>query len=77
MKKRTKVFIIILICAVLLVPIPFWYKDGGTVEYKAILYTVTKQHSLSSHGRGYDIGTRVRILFLEVYDDVRFYPDAE
>lgn len=77
MKKRIKVFIIILISAVLLVPLPVWYKDGGTVAYNAILYSVTKQHSLSSQGRGYDIGTRVRILFWEVYDDVRYCPDTE
>ena len=63
MKKRVKVVIIIVICAILLVPIPVRYKDGGTVEYNAILYTVRKVHSL--HLRGYDIGTQVRILFLD------------
>lgn len=75
MKKWVKVVIIIVICAILLVPIPVGYKDGGTVEYNAILYTVRKVHSLQS--RGYDIGTQVRILFWTVYNDVEYYPDAQ
>lgn len=73
MKKWVKVVIIIVICAILLVPIPVGYKDGGTVEYNAILYTVRKVHSLQP--RGYDIGTQVRILFWTVYDDVEYVPD--
>ena len=75
MKTRVKVIIIIVICAILLVPIPTGYKDGGTVEYNAILYTVRKVHSL--HLQGYNIGTQVRILFWTVYDDVEYYPDAQ
>ena len=74
MKTRVKVIIIIVICAILLVPIPVGYKDGGTVEYNAILYTVRKVHSLAPFG--YDIGTQVRILFWIVYDDVEYVPDA-
>lgn len=72
MKKRIRVIFIILICAILLVPIPVKYKDGGTVKYMAITYSITKQHSFSSQGKGYDVGTRVRILFWTVYDDVKF-----
>ncbi len=79
MKKCIKIITVILICAILLVPIPVYYKDGGTVKYNAILYTVTKQHSLSVQGDeiGYDVGTRVRILFWTVYDDVRYVPNAK
>lgn len=77
MKTRTKVIVIILICAILLVPIPAGYKDGGTVEYNAVMYTVRKEHSLSMEGRGYNVGTRLRILFWTVYDDVKYDPDAK
>lgn len=77
MKKRTLVIIIILICAVLFVPIPVGYKDGGTVEYNAVMYTVRKEHSFADRAPGYNVGTRVRILFWTVYDDVRYDPDAE
>ena len=44
-------------------PVPTWYKDGGTVKYTSITYSVTKQHSISSQGRGYDVGTRIRVFF--------------
>jgi len=76
MKKKHKIILILLVCAVLLIPIPSWYKDGGTVKYTAITYSVTKQHSISEQGSGYNVGTRVRILFWTVYDDVKFEPDV-
>lgn len=75
MKTWVKVIIIIVICAILLVPIPAVYKDGGTVEYNAILYTVRKVHSLAPFG--YNIGTQVRIFFWIVYDDVEYVRDAQ
>ncbi|MCR5805744.1 MAG: hypothetical protein K6G68_01785 [Oscillospiraceae bacterium] len=76
MKKRVKVIIIVLICAVLFIPVPAWYLDGGTVKFTALTYSVTKQHSICSgeQGYGYNAGTRVRILFWTVYDDVKFVP---
>lgn len=75
-KKRCIVIVVIslVIAAMLLVPYPIFYKDGGTVIYDAVLYGITKQHSIAE-GSGYNIGTIVRILWFEVYDDVRFVPD--
>ncbi len=73
-KKITLTVIIILICAVFFIPLPTWYKDGGTVKYTALTYSVTKQHSISPDG--YMVGTRVKILFWTVYDDVGFEPNA-
>lgn len=80
--KKRKVITVIafVIAALLLVPVPLFYKDGGTVSYEAVLYGVTKQHSISdgpiNEGkRGYDVGTIVRILWFDVYDDVEFVPD--
>lgn len=82
MKTHIKVIIIILICAALLVPIPVGYKDGGTVEYNAVLYTVRKVHRISYDYEnpkvgGYAIGTQVRLLFWTVYDDVEFVPSNQ
>ena len=76
MKKKHKIFFILLVCVVLLIPMPAWYKDVGTIKYTAITYSVTKVHSISSHQNGYNVGTRVRILFWTVYDDVKFEPDV-
>ena len=48
--------------------------------YKAVFYGVTKEHSIISDlisptgENGYNIGTRVRILWFEVYNDVEFVP---
>ncbi len=68
MKKRIITGIIIAVLAILLIPIPRALKDGGTVEYNAVLYSVHKVHSLTDNG--FKEGTRVRILFFTVYDDV-------
>ena len=43
--KRKKLFILLLLL-VLLFPITYRYKDGGTVSYKAILYSYTKYHRM-------------------------------
>ncbi len=39
--KRIKGILIILFCVILLIPVPTWYKDGGTVKYTAITYSET------------------------------------
>ena len=73
MKKKLKKHIIIVtvlvILAVSLIPIPRYLKDGGTVEYNALLYSVHQVHSLNLDG-GYNVGTRVRVLFWKVFDNV-------
>lgn len=51
MKKYILVIFIILV--ILLVPIKFKYKDGGTTEYKALLYKVIKWNTLEGR-RGTD-----------------------
>lgn len=42
--KRILAVLLILSC----IPIPYRYKDGGTVAYKAVLYSYTKYHRLES-----------------------------
>lgn len=76
---KIKIILAIIICAVLLIPIPAWYKDGGTFELNAVLWSVRKEHSISWEDRidGYNIGTIVRVLLWKVYDDVKFVPESE
>lgn len=73
-KKNLIISVIIIILLVLIIPVPTFYKDGGTVEYNAILYGITKRHSLNINEniQGYMTGTEVRILWFEVYNDVEF-----
>ncbi|MCR5120865.1 MAG: hypothetical protein K6B74_00420 [Ruminococcus sp.] len=80
-KKRVLTVLAVILAAVLLVPFPIHYKDGGTVDYRAVLYTVRKEHSIAGapleEEEGYYIGTRVRVLFWVVCDDVEFVPLGE
>ncbi len=71
MKRRILTALIILLALILLFPMKIAYKDGGSVEYKAILYSVYKEHSLSTEPGYYNIGTVVTILGFEVYNDVQ------
>ena len=76
MKKKVIIVmvVVILILLVLLVPRTRYLNDGGTVEYKAVLYNVTKLNKLNYYSAsGYDRGTIVEILGKEVYNDVKHY----
>ncbi|MBQ8547832.1 MAG: hypothetical protein IJ427_04965 [Lachnospiraceae bacterium] len=85
MKKRIMTVIcLVLVAFVLLVPIPLRYKDGGTVKYSALLYSVTNVHSIvtqyvaeGKYKDGYEVGTIVRVLGFEVYNDVREVYEGE
>ena len=74
MKKGIKILIIlgiiITVLGIALIPIRRNLKDGGTVEYNALLYSVHHVNSLDVDG--VNVGTRVRVLFWTVIDDVHF-----
>lgn len=73
-KEKVTVLIAILIIAVIfLVPVPYHLKDGGTVVYKALLYTVSDVHSLNPDIEAenpYLEGMIIEILGVEVYNNV-------
>lgn len=75
-RKKALILLIVLVLAMLF-PVKHSYKDGGTVRYQAMLYTVENLHQISQ--QNYQIGTvqgtRVKILFWTVYDDSEFVPD--
>ena len=63
--KNKKIIIIFLVIVflIMLIPIPNHLKDGGTVEYKAILYQYTKIHRLNEKSKtGYENGWDLSIL---------------
>lgn len=69
MKKKK--IIIALILLILLIPIPIHLKDGGTVEYRAILYKVSVIHRLNTNSlTGYEDGIIIEILGLEIYENI-------
>lgn len=71
MKKKIILFIVIIAILVLLVPIPFKLKDGGSIEFKALLYTVTKYHRLNMETEtGFQDGFGIKILGMEIYNNL-------
>ena len=71
MKKKLLIGIVIFLLLVLLIPFPLRYKDGGTVEYRAILYSITNYHAMDTDG-GYDTGIQITILGTQIYDNTTF-----
>ena len=77
-RKRTLIVLAILAALILLTPIPYTIKDGGTKHYSAILYSVYDYHALWMHyyrntetnELRYSIlrGIEVDILGIKVYD---------
>ena len=80
MKRKLKIIIPLIIVVILLVPIKEGYKDGGTIKYNAVLWSVTKHHSIADDlegRRGYNTGTTVRILCFKVYSNYpKFVPSS-
>ena len=71
MKKKIIAAICILLAIVLLVPIPMRMKDGGTVKYQAVLYSISDVHRLApSEACGYEDGIIVEILGMQIYNNV-------
>ena len=78
--KKKKIIIIAIIIAfiIMLIPIPNRLKDGGSTEYKAILYKYTKIHRLSEKSStGYEDGWDLRILGIQVGGEIDTYVLAE
>lgn len=71
-KMRPFLIAILLILLVLLIPIPRYLKDGGTVEYKAVLYKVSNVHSLNSleAEKPYREGIIIEVFGIEIYNNV-------
>ncbi len=44
MKRKYVVLLIVIILLALLIPIPKYLNDGGTVEYKSLIYKISVVH---------------------------------
>lgn len=76
--KKKKLIIIIVLVVLMLIPIPMKLKDGGSTEYKALLYSVTKYHIINHDSvKGYDAGFKIKILGITIYDKINTYVSAE
>lgn len=70
-KKLIRNLIIISVLIVLLFPIPLHYKDGGTVEYKALAYSVTDYHAINTADGEYLVGQTIEIFGITIFDNTR------
>ena len=70
MKKRIILVVIVVAILLLLIPIPFYLNDGGSIEFRALLYTVTNYNKLMSLEDGYKEGIKIEILGKEVYNNI-------
>ena len=69
MKKKSILIVIIIIALILLIPIPMRLRDGGSIKFQALLYSVTKYHKLDhSIESGYVNGIRIEIFGMKIYD---------
>ncbi len=79
MKKKVMIISITVILLILLFPIRNQLKDGGTVEYRALVYKVSKVKRLISIEemeqeekiKEYDQGLVIEILGFEIYNNVK------
>lgn len=75
MKKKAIIILCVLLAIVLLFPVPLRLRDGGTVQYKAILYTVSDVHSLATiedqeAGKEFNEGIIIEMLGFEIFNSV-------
>lgn len=68
MKMKIIIISVVIILLVLLFPIRNQLKDGGTIEYKALVYKVSKVHKRSE--TEHQDGIVVEIFWKEIFNDV-------
>ena len=79
MKKKVIIVMIIVILAILCIPRPRYLNDGGTIEYKALLYKISKVSRLISREemeaegkvKDYDKGIIIEVLGFEIFNNVK------
>lgn len=76
--KKKLIIILVIVFLVLLIPVPLQLKDGGSIEYKALLYNVTRIHRFNEKSStGYEDGWKIQILGLQIYNETSIYVDVE
>ena len=73
-KKKIATIVAIALILLLLIPIPLRMNDGGSVEYKALLYSITDVKRANpnpdTNETEYIEGMIVEILGMQIYNNV-------
>ena len=65
--------LIVIFVLVLLIPLPSYATDGGTVHFQAILYSLTNYHSLPlDESDNFYTGIEIKILGLTVFNNASY-----
>lgn len=77
MKKKRRIIIAIIILIILVIPVKLQYKDGGTIEYKALTYKIIKWHSIDNfYDNGYKTGTEIHF-FPNNFKSLDYYREVK
>lgn len=73
-RKRFLIAFTIISLLILLIPSPLGLHDGGTVKYRAMIYTVTNYRRFWNEDGyyGFLVGIRIDVFNRTVFDNVRF-----
>lgn len=71
-KKKNLIIALIVLLVIVLFPIPMKLKDGGSIEFKALLYSVTQYHKLAPENaeKEYMDGIKIEILGMEIMNTI-------
>lgn len=70
MKKKTLIIIIVsVVLLIMLIPVKLQYKDGGTVEYKSLSYSITDYHALTDREGVFLRGKEIKLFGITVYEN--------
>jgi len=73
MKKKILIIVGVVIFLFLFLPVPIRLRDGGSVEYKSIIYKITDVKRLNSNSTtGYEEGIIIEIFGFEVFNNVSY-----
>lgn len=76
MKKKICIVLAVIILLVLLIPVRYDIKDGGSIQYDAILYDATRYRAMWTDTT-YLVGWEVKILGITVFDNTKEVPASE
>lgn len=74
MKKKVLIGLIIIVLVILLFPRRNALNDGGTIEYKAVVYKVSKVHRYKIDGKynnDFENGIIIEVFGKEIYNNVK------
>ena len=80
MKKKVIIISVVIILVVLLFPIRNQLKDGGTVEWKSLTYSISKVNSIYSIDdirMGYKKGVIIKIFNITVFNNSKYDIEKE